>query len=106
TTPSGAGSGGSAPPCPRWTSAPPSPTSPGSPPSIGGFWKNISPPESILHRHEIEPVGRRDLAAGAAVACRERGGKIVGAPFAVPDQHQRTRHRPHPLLQHPPRARL
>ena len=43
---------------------------------------------SILHLHQIEPLRRRDRAAGGAVACGERCGKIVGAPAAIADPDQ------------------
>ena len=44
--------------------------------------------ELIIHAHQIQPVRRRDGAAGGAVAGGECGGKIVGTPaaFADPDQ--------------------
>ena len=50
---------------------------------------------SILHPREIEPVRRRDLAAGGAVAGDERRGKIAGAPFALADMDQRAGWRPY-----------
>ena len=46
---------------------------------------------SIIHPHQIEPVRRRDLAAGGAVARGERAREIVGAPFALADHAPASR---------------
>ena len=42
---------------------------------------------------------RRDLAARRPIARGKRGGKIVGAPFALADMYERAYHRAHLVLQ-------
>ena len=59
----------------------------------------------ILHPHQIQPVRRRDGAAGGAVAGGECGGEIVGAPAAFADPHQRAHHRAHLAVQERARGR-
>ena len=46
----------------------------------------------ILDLHQIKPVGRCNRGTGGTIAPFERGGNIVGAPFALPDKRQRTYH--------------
>src|SRR5258708_11112223 len=50
---------------------------------------------SILHPYQIQPVRRRDGAAGGAVAGGECSGEIVGAPAALAGPDQSSHHRTH-----------
>jgi hypothetical protein len=53
---------------------------------------------SIIHPDQIKPVRRRDLAARRPIARGKRGGKIVGAPFALADMYEGAYHRAHLVL--------
>src|SRR4051794_6666888 len=48
---------------------------------------------SVVDLHQIEPFRRRDRRTGGAIARRERGGEIIGAPASLAHECERTDHR-------------
>ena len=54
---------------------------------------------SIIHPHQIEPLRRRDRAAGGAVLGGQCCGEIVHAPAALAHPNQRAHHRTHLAVQ-------
>src|SRR4029077_11021125 len=54
---------------------------------------------SVVHAHEIKPLGRRNRRARRAIARSERISQTIRTPLAVADQHERADHRAHLVVQ-------
>jgi len=66
--------------------------------SIAACWTGIlrERPRLIIHPHQIQPVGRRDRAAGGAAAGGERAREVIGAPSPSPTHTSEPTHRAQP----------